>query len=636
MPRTPVRTTARIVVVAAAAAFVVTCTETTTSPRLVQPPALAISDGASGGNPDVFFLPPLASTPHGGSYGVRPPNPNLNPFARVCTLNATEAVQPPAADLRCQDAPGSVASLPLVYGGGSYSVNWKTSDTPLDTSAMYRIGIFVGRVQLAFRDVDPDPGPPSGACKTSDAFCQFQNGSNMAIKVVIQTAAVCFALNPTFDADNEPCATATLDPSGSLSLSNLGVTSGLDTTATINMQPCNGDANYDFRTAGLVDLPTFGHCVQINNLENYLAIGTATLCEAISQAQAAGLTEAEIERMTVHRNSGDMGDDMVYALPHGDAADCSTLSQNVGQAPSSDRLGEILRFARRSWRDATNRLGVWLQPAPLWASPPAPPCHVGGCGGVGTFESYYQVVEPAWMDYDPTNPGGDLGTQDVGDVVTGVIDVFDSGELPGTPEPTPAPDPVNNVRLHVQVNGGTPTTILSGASGGFADGVAQFQFAVAAGANVVKVWGKGVGTRGDPTTLLNVFAPLMSTPYPTGQPVALGADTLVFTATGRVPLVFVPDPPTGTIYTDANGMATFPNFQVCANPRTPGIAITSLDAVTNNGTYKGLGNLPKMPLLTGTTGCYTFSSVTVNGTGAFHLLANGVYSSLKFNVKPGK
>ena len=238
------------------------------------------------------------------------------------------------------------------------------------------------------------------------------------------------------------------------------------------------------------------------------------------------------------------------------------------------------------------------------------------------------------MDYGAANPGGDLGTHNVGDVVTGAIDLRDSGELDGTPEP--APDPVNNVRLHVQVNGGTPTTILSGPPGGWADGVAQFQFTVAPGTNTVKVWGKGVGTTGDPNTLLNVFAPLMSTPYPAGQPVALGADTLVFTATGRVPLVFVPDPPTGTIYTDANGIATFPDFQVCADPRTPGIAITSLDAATNNGTYKHLDNLPAMPWVTGSNGCLTFSGLTINGTGAFHLVANGLYGSLKFNVKPGK
>ena len=285
MPRS-VRRVARVVVVAAAAGLVVTCTETTTSPRMVQPPSFAISDGASGGNVDVFFFPPLTNTPSGSDYGDRPANPDLKPVARICTLNATEANPAPAGGPACRTAPDDIADFPMTFNASNqlYQVNWKTSDTPLDTNTMYRIGIFVGRIQLAFRDVDPDPGPPSASCTSSTPFCQFNNGSNLPIKVRIETDAVCLTLNPAFDT-TQPCATATLDASGSLSLSDLGVTSGLDTTATINMQPCNGNPNYDFRTAGLVDLPTFGNCVQINNLEDYVVVGTATLCQALGQAQ---------------------------------------------------------------------------------------------------------------------------------------------------------------------------------------------------------------------------------------------------------------------------------------------------------------------------------------------------------------
>ena len=75
---------------------------------------------------------------------------------------------------------------------------------------------------------------------------------------------------------------------------------------------------------------------------------------------------------------------------------------------------------------------------------------------------------------------------------------------------------------------------------------------------------------------------------------------------------------------------------MCANPLTAGAPITSLDVVTNNGTYKNLGNLPALPVVTGTSGCFTFSGVTINGTGAFRMVANGQYMSQKFNVKPGK
>jgi hypothetical protein len=628
------RRVAHLVAVGLAAILVVTCTDTSTAPRGIAPPSFEIVDGTQpGGNADVFFLPPLASTPSGGTYGFRPANPNLKPFATVCTRDVSQ----PSGCL--DNNPANVTSLAMMYDptGQFYQVNWQTGQWSLTDGTIYRIQIFVGRISLALRDVLPQPSSRGGTCLTTDSLCTFNNGSNLPIKVRIQTKAVCIQL--AIDAGETPdtsqtCATATLSSSDTLALSDLGTTSNLNTTATINMQPCHNDSTFDFRKQGLVDLPTFGHCVQINNVDSLPVIGTATLCQAVTEAEQAGVSPTAADRMTVHRNSGDTGDNAVYALPHGAGVGCS-VAFGTRAAPQFGHMGELLKFARQTWHATTDRVGLWLQPAPLWAAPSAPPCHVGGCGGVGTFESYYQVVQPAWMDYDATNPTGDFGTHTVGDVVTAVIDLWDSGELDGSPEPPPAPEPVNNVRLHVQVNGATPTTILSGPPGGFANGVARFQFSVAPGANLVKVWGKGVGTKSDPNTFLHVFAPLMST-HSAADTVLLRADTLVFTATGRVPLVFVPDPPTGTIYTNASGIATFPNFQVCASPRTPGIAVTSLSAVTNNGTYKSLGSLPAMPVLTGSTGCYTFSGVTINGTGAFHLLANGVYSSQKFNVKPGK
>jgi hypothetical protein len=625
MPRS-VTWAARVIGVAAIGVLFVTCTETNTAPRTVSPPSFDISDGASGGNADVFFLPPLASSPSGGSYGARPANPNLTPFAKVCTLTTS-------APYTCTDNPGDVANLAMTYSttGQFYQVNWQTSsNNPLLVNEQpYRIHIFVGKLSLAYRDIIPEPSARGGSCLTSDVFCTFNNGSNLAIKVVIQSGAVCLYYDSHYyDSDpSKPCATATLDPSGSLSLLNDGVTSGLSTTATINMQPCNGDPNYDLRSAGLIDLPTFGHCVQINNLEDFDVVGTATLCNAVAEAQAAGLTATAAERMTVHRNSGDVGETTVYALPHGEASGCS-IALNNRPAPRIDRMEQLFKFARRTWQTTTDRLGVWLQPAPLWA------CNVGGCGGVGGMQSYYQVAQPAWEAFGSANPTGDLGSHQAGYVATGVINLWDSGELEGSPEP--APEPVNNVRLHVQVNGGTPTTVLSGPPGGFANGVAQFQFTVQGGMNVVKVWGKGVGKVGDPNTFLNVFAPLFAQQYPEAQPVLLGADTLVFTANGIVPLYFNPDPPTGTIYTNSSGIATFPDFQVCTNPSTPGIPITSLEAVTNNGTYKSLDNLPTLPVVTGSDGCYTFHLVTINGTGAFRLVVNGQYTSQKFNVKPGK
>ncbi len=632
----------RIVFVTAAAALLVTCTDTGTSPRIGGRPSFAISDGASGGNVDVFFLPPLSSTPSGSDYGDRPANPNLKPEAKVCTLNATESNPSPAGGLACVTTPDDVADLPMTYNatGAFYQVNWKTSDTPLDTDTMYRVAIYVGRVPLAFRDVDPDPGPPTASCTSSDAFCQFNNGSNLPIKVRIETDAVCLALDPAFDT-SQPCATASLDAGGSLSLSDLGIAS-VDQATTLSMQPCG-----DFRARGLVDLRTFGDCVQIEDVDYVPGMtlgvtGTATLCHAFNDALGAGLTEEQAERMTVHRFSSGKVPDSLVALPHSDAGDCSTLTTTVGQAPRPGRLDRLYRLAGRTWRATADRVRSWIEATPLWASPPMF-CHSSGCGSVTVFESDYQVIQPAWMTYDASNPDGTFPAQEIGTTVTGKIKVLDSGEFSSGQSPAPAP--VADVRLTVSSDNGTlaagtpcadpdaPTGAVSICTG--SDGIASFRLTLGAGSNTVTVRGVGVGTDdGDGDPVNNVFAPSMSQQ----TPVTLGVGQLTFTTTGLVTLVFVPDPPTGgnTIYTDANGIATFPDFQLCADPRAAGAPITSLEAVTNNGAYKTLGSLPAMSWVTGTAGCFTFSGVTINGTGAFHLLANDQYTSRKFNVKPGK
>lgn len=625
----------RVTLLAATAVLLITCTDTTTSPRTREGPSFAISDGASGGNVDVFFLPPLVSSPKGPDYGDRPPNPNLAPVANVCALNpsATQCVDP--------SRPGDVASLPLAYdtAGEFYHVNWQTSGAGLVNDAKYRIQVFLGRLSLGFRDIQPEPSA-RGTCKTGDAFCTFQNGSSLPIKVRIETAAVCLALDPGFDAGSQPCATASLDAGESLALSDISIAS-VQESATISMKQCG-----DLRARGLVDLPTFGECVQIDDV-NYIpgvtlgVTGTATLCHAYDAALAAGLSDAQADRMTVHRFSSEV-DPPLVALPHAPAGDCDALTQSVRQALKPNGLDRLYRLAGRTWHAATGQVRAWIEATKLWASPSAF-CHTNGCGSITQFESDYQVNQPAWMDYDAGNPGGTLPTQNVGTTVTGRIKVLDSGEFPAQ---SPLPAPVRNVRLTVSTTNGSVTAGTAcadpNAPAGQAsictgsDGIASFTLTLGPGVNTVTVRGIGVGTdHGDPTPVDNVFAPSMND---LETSVTLGVGTLTFTATGLVPLVFVPDPPTGgsVIYTNAEGIATFPDFQVCAKPRTAGVSITSLQAVTNNGTPKNLDQLPAGPWVTGTDGCLTFSGVTINGTGAFHLMANGQYTSQKFNVKPGK
>src|SRR3990172_2036815 len=276
---------ARVVVFAAVAVLVGTCSDSPISPLPdVGGPLFAVSDGGvSGGNEDVFFLPPLVESPRGPRFGDRAANPNLAPIARICRLNATEAEASPGGGLACV---ATVVDLAMTYSatGEFYQRNWKTSDpaegAPLDNDSHYRIEIFVGTVALAFRDVDPDPGPATSSCKRSNLFCQFQNGSNLPIKVRIETGAVCLELG----GDPNVCATANLAEGGLLTLQQNNLDVGIarlddagGSSATINMQLCTDLRDRASKSVGRIDLRTFGDCVEIATLEALLVVGTATL-----------------------------------------------------------------------------------------------------------------------------------------------------------------------------------------------------------------------------------------------------------------------------------------------------------------------------------------------------------------------
>lgn len=154
-----------------ALALVVACQDqrVPTAPARNAPtdPSALISDGAHGGNPDFFFLPPMVSNPVG--------NANYEPGK----ANATLAPSLSVVICRLQAAPVDASGLPVVtdcvagppvktfpagtvdqQGGASdgfYQVQWHTKDSNLDVTKYYRIKVMVqgSSTPLGVADIDP-------------------------------------------------------------------------------------------------------------------------------------------------------------------------------------------------------------------------------------------------------------------------------------------------------------------------------------------------------------------------------------------------------------------------------------------------------------------------------------------------
>lgn len=151
----------------AAMILAMACRDTSqpTGPTPVDP-SMIISDGAHGGNPDFFFLPPLVKNPvTDPNYQVGHFNSTLQPVltVEVCLLQAapfdaqglpvvTDCVAGPPLK---KFAAGTVQLLNPP--DGQYQVVWKTSESNLDPSKYYRIKVLVQGSTIPFGVADVDP-----------------------------------------------------------------------------------------------------------------------------------------------------------------------------------------------------------------------------------------------------------------------------------------------------------------------------------------------------------------------------------------------------------------------------------------------------------------------------------------------
>jgi hypothetical protein len=378
----------------------------------------AISDGAHGGNPDLFFLPPTVPGPHAERSRVYP---DLDPVVTIRPRNDANT-----------DFTGAGETFNPPLTGHEYKVNWKV---PVSPTIYYRIAVAVGGLELGF--VDLKTAASDNALKGTDPneFATKKDGTVFEIKFRIESHC-----------SQAPCGEAfiNLADGGDVFLTDHGVRVG-----GVHIEPGSGSGDVNISVQRCVDgnlpldIPVFGSCLTVNTNpeigdDNPLppGHGTVFVCDAEAATDVLG---DQHDLVTLHRRHGDE----VQALPH-TSDECS---ESVGAAS----VGGLFRaVAHREWGAARRQLFGLLAPRPLYARRRL---HLGGGGETSEF-SDFQFALPASMQIQ----SGDDQTGPFGSRLPNPLVVLVS-DLRG--------DPVANARVHFTTDDGRLSggVVLTGADG---------------------------------------------------------------------------------------------------------------------------------------------------------------------------
>jgi len=159
-----------------------------------------ISDGAHGGNPDFFFLPPLVSNPNNDpNYDLGKANNALEASlaVEICELKAPPVNGP----TDCVDGsplkrfePGTGAVRQQGSGDdGFYMAQWKTQESPLDLAKFYRIKVFIegSHDTLGIADLDPVASQKELKNAHTGEVIPLLDDGTLPIKFRVETGALC-------------------------------------------------------------------------------------------------------------------------------------------------------------------------------------------------------------------------------------------------------------------------------------------------------------------------------------------------------------------------------------------------------------------------------------------------------------
>jgi hypothetical protein len=481
-----IRTAAAIVAVALLAA----CQDSMPSLEPVSGPSFHISEARfGGGNADLFFAAPLATTPQPGDdkFDVGGANRLLVPHVRICETEGEPTPLGCRNDVTLQ-LTGSAVGLPMVFIAATELYQVELETDAFVPGRSYRIEIWGLAFSTAAEKASLDPrwlfgwrdvvnAPSTSNCTGAEAFCPIRYGQNIPVRVRIEQSVFCPTtkncavqfVTPGANANLE----AQLNPATGAPSAQLFIPAQAGTNFAVAFEPCT--AAEDAAVSNAIDLPTFGPCVKTVSLFTG-TLGTpaiVSLCDNLDPT-GFGLAHSQEHQLALHHFRADLS--KVTALP--EVWQC--IPPTSGTVASAPRRG-VLRLASLLGQT----LRSWMTPRPLYAS--AALIDRGGGGQTSDFGSFFKLALPGKFEY--VNPGDGEQSGVAGSPLTLRVKVTD---LFG--------DAVRNARVRWRaiVPPNDAATVLGTVPPGptltNAQGIAQAtaQLASAAGRNVFYAFGRGI------------------------------------------------------------------------------------------------------------------------------------------------
>lgn len=170
------------------------CTEVPTDPAdptsaaQAGRPSFVISDGAHGGNPHVFFLPPMLPDPSAGFSAAFVGT--LDVEIMICVWRTADKTCGPALEVYTRNAGAGSEIVRVPEGAEYYLVNWHTDaildQFPLAEDEDYRIRVVVGKRVLAYADVQVVGAAKDLKNVNTGEYIPLLDGRTLPIKVRVE------------------------------------------------------------------------------------------------------------------------------------------------------------------------------------------------------------------------------------------------------------------------------------------------------------------------------------------------------------------------------------------------------------------------------------------------------------------